>query len=120
MVRFLVEEEGLDVNRIDTEGQLPKNWGTPVTYAAKGKGGEDVVRYLLAKGADPRVMDCWGNHNALSLAEFYGNKDVVRVLMEWRKGEEKSEGRWRINRRGRDWSLQQSSHPLAHSPKYTT
>lgn len=42
-------------------------------------------------------MDCWGNHNALSLAEFYGNKDVVRVLMEWRKGEEKCEGRWRIN-----------------------
>lgn len=120
MIRFLVEEEGLDVNRIDTEGRLPKHWGTPVTYAAKGKGGDDVVRYLLAKGADPRVMDCWGNHNALSLAEFYGNKDVVRVLMEWRKGEEKSEGRWRINRRGRDWSLQQSSHPLAHSPKYTT
>ena len=120
MVKFLVEEEGLDVNKIDTDRQLPNHWGTPVAYAAKGKGGEDVVRYLLAKGADPRVMDCWGNHNALSLAEFYGNKDVARVLREWRMGEEKSEGRWRINQRGRDWSLQQSSHPLAHSPKYTS
>lgn len=93
MVRFLVEEEGIDVNKRDTEGQLPNHWGKPVTYAAKGKGGEDVVRYLLAKGADPRVMDCWGIHNALSLAKFYGNKDVMRVLMEWRKGEETSEGR---------------------------
>lgn len=111
MVKFLVEEEGLDVNTIDTDRQLPNHWGTPVAYAAKGKGGEDVVRYLLAKGADPRVMDCWGNHNALSLAEFYGNKDVARVLREWRMGEEKSEGRWRINQHGRDWSLQQSSIP---------
>lgn len=92
MVRFLVEQEGLDGNRRDTEGQLPNHWGTPVMYAAKGKGGEDVVRYLLAKGADPRVMDCWGIHNSLSLAKFCGNQDVVRVLMEWRKDEEKSEG----------------------------
>lgn len=41
----------MDVNRIDTDARLPKHWGTPVTYAAKGKGGEDMVRYLLAKGA---------------------------------------------------------------------
>jgi len=120
MVKFLVEEKRLDINRIDTDVQLPNHWGTPVEYASKGKFGEELVRFLLAKGADPRVMDCWGNHDALSLAEFYENKDVARVLREWRKGEERSEGRWRINRRGSDWSLQQSSHSLAHSPKYTT
>ncbi|MCJ1267213.1 hypothetical protein MMC22_007098 [Lobaria immixta] len=88
ILRFLVEEERLDVNRIDTDGQLPNHWGTPIAYAAKGKGGEDVVRYLLAMGADPRAKDCWGNHDALSLAEFYGNEDVVRVLRESTKGKE--------------------------------
>ena len=89
MLRFLVEEGRLDVNRIDTDGQLPNHWGTPLAYAAKGKGGEDVVRYLLAKGADPSVKDCWGNHDAISLAEFYGNEDVARVLRESTMGEEK-------------------------------
>lgn len=88
ILRFLVEEERLDVNKIDTDGQLPNHWGTPIAYAAKGKGGEDVVRYLLAKGADPRVKDCWGNHDALSLAELYGNEDVARVLRESTKAEE--------------------------------
>ena len=80
MLRFLVEEERLDVNRLDTDGQLPNHWGTPVAYAAKGKGGEDAIRYLLARGADPSVSDCWGSHDALSLAKFYGNEDVARVL----------------------------------------
>lgn len=89
MLRFLVEEGRLDVNRIDSDGQLPNHWGTPLAYAAKGKGGEDVVRYLLAKGADPSVKDCWGNHNAISLAEFYGNEDVARVLRDSTMGEEK-------------------------------
>lgn len=88
ILRFLVEKERLDVNRIDTDEQLPNHWGTPIAYAAKGKGGEDVIRYLLAKGADPRVKDCWGNHDALSLAELYGNEDVVRVLRESTKAEE--------------------------------
>lgn len=89
MLRFLVEEKGLDFNRTDTDGQLPNHWGTPVAYAAKGKGGEDVIRYLLATGADPSVKDCWGNHDALSLAKFYRNEDVARVLKELTKGEEK-------------------------------
>ncbi|MCJ1260738.1 hypothetical protein MMC22_000600 [Lobaria immixta] len=88
ILRFLVEEERLDVNRMDTDGQLPNHWGTPVAYAAKGKGGEDVVRYLLAKGAEPRVKDCWGDHDALSLAELYGNEDVARVLRDWIEREE--------------------------------
>lgn len=90
ILRFLVEEERLDVNEIDTDRQLPNHWGTPVAYAAKGKGGEDVVRYLLARGADPRVKNCWGDHDALSLAEFYGNREVARILRESTKVEEGS------------------------------
>lgn len=88
MLRFLFEEERLDVNQMDTDGQLPNHWGTPVAYAAKGKGGEDVVTWLLERGADPTVKDCWGSHDALSLAEFYGNEGVAWVLRESVKGEE--------------------------------
>lgn len=73
-------------NRIDTGWRLPNHWGTPVAYAAKGKDGEDVVRYLLGRGADPTVKDCWGNHDALSLAGFYGNEDLALVLRESTKG----------------------------------
>ncbi|MCJ1268400.1 hypothetical protein MMC22_008288 [Lobaria immixta] len=82
LLRFLVEDVQLDVNRMDTDGQMPDHWGTPIAYAAKGKSGENVVRYLLAKGADPRVKDCWGIHDALSLAELCGNKKVAQVLRE--------------------------------------
>ena len=82
LLRFLVEEVRLDVNRMDTDGQMPDHWGTPIAYAAKAKSGENVVRYLLAKGADPRVKDCWGIHDALSLAEGYENEKVAQVLRE--------------------------------------
>lgn len=49
-----------------------------------------MVRYLLlAKGADPSVKDCWGNHDAIILAEFYSNEDVARVLRVSTMGERK-------------------------------
>lgn len=80
MLRYLVKEERLDVN---TEGRLPNHWGTPIAYAAMGQDGEDAVQYLLAKGAEPTVKDFWGNHDAIVLAKFYGDKDVVRVLKVW-------------------------------------
>ncbi|MCJ1465298.1 hypothetical protein MMC07_003915 [Pseudocyphellaria aurata] len=82
MVRFLVEEERLDVNQMDTDKQLENHWGTPIAYAAKESGGEDVVRYLLKKGADPTIKDCMGDHNALSLADFYKNYGVGQALRE--------------------------------------
>lgn len=80
MLRYLVEEERLDFNRIDMEVQLPNHWGTAIAYAAMGQDGEDAVQYLLAKGAEPTVKDCWGNHDALALVKFYGNKDMICVL----------------------------------------
>ena len=91
MLRFLVEEERLEVNQMDTDGQLPNHWGTPIAYAAKGRGGEDVVTWLLDRGADPTVKDCWGDHDALSLAETYGNKEVARVLRESVEGRERTD-----------------------------
>lgn len=55
MLRFLVEEAWLDVNRMDTDGLLANHWGPPIASVEKGAGGEDAVRYLLARGADPRL-----------------------------------------------------------------
>ena len=54
-VEVLVEEEWLDVNRMDIDVLLANHWGPPIAHADKGKGGEDAVRYLLARGADPRL-----------------------------------------------------------------
>lgn len=54
IVRYLVEEKGVDVNQMDVpEGeQRPNNWGVPMAYAVpaqntEGDGGEGVVRWLL-------------------------------------------------------------------------
>ena len=52
-VRYLVDGLGLNVNALDTEGQMPSHWGTPLCYAACSSScGEEVVRFLLDRGAD--------------------------------------------------------------------
>lgn len=56
--------------------------GTPIASAAKEKGGEDVVRSLLLKGANP---------------ERWGNEDVARVLRESTKKEERGLGELTVN-----------------------
>ncbi len=90
MLRFLVEEERLNVNQMDTDEQLPNHWGTPIAYAAKGKDGVNVVTWLLERGADPTIKDCWGIHDALSLAKRFGNEEVAQVLRESMKGTERA------------------------------
>ena len=82
MLEYLVEKEQLDVNKLDTDGQLPNHWGTPLAYAAKERHGADVVRWLLEKGADPKIKECFGHHDALSYAELYGNEEVAQVLRQ--------------------------------------
>lgn len=70
MVKYLVDELGLDNNALDTETQDFNHWETLLCYAARiAHGGEEVVRFLLGRGADPYVKDCWGVHDAFSLAE---------------------------------------------------
>ena len=71
MVKYLVDDLGLDVNALDTEGRLPNHWGTPLSYAinAGGDGTEVVVRFLLDRGADPSIKDRWGLIDALGLAD---------------------------------------------------
>jgi ankyrin repeat protein len=52
-VRYLVEEHGADVN-------LPDSWGyTPLFYAA-GAHANDLIEYLVSKGADVTAMSVLG------------------------------------------------------------
>ena len=48
-VRFLVEELGADVNARDHNGY------TPIHHAA-ARGDNDLIRYLVSKGADPKAL----------------------------------------------------------------
>ena len=66
-VRYLIEEEGCDVNALDVEegNQFPNHWGTPMAYAAHvSHGGEEgsgreVVRYLLEVSHRAWVFQCF-------------------------------------------------------------
>ena len=52
-VKYLVEEHGLDVN-------LPDSWGyTPLFYAS-GAAANDLIEYLVSKGADVNAMSVLG------------------------------------------------------------
>ena len=52
-VRYLVEELGADVN-------LPDSWGyTPLHYASV-RGGNDLIEYLVSKGADVKAVSRLG------------------------------------------------------------
>lgn len=86
MVKYLVDDVGLDVNALDTDEPIPDHWGTPLCYAARWhQDHEDVVRFLLERGADPSIKDVYGNHNAFSRAKFSKNHGVEQVLTEWRE-----------------------------------
>lgn len=86
IVKYLVEDLGIDVNQMDTNEAVHDRWGTPLCYAAKGypyEGGKVVTQYLLEKGADPYTKDIYGNHNAFTLAAG-SNKVVSEVLEQWK------------------------------------
>lgn len=91
MVKYLMDDLGIDVNTMDTDGQMPDHWGTPLCYAARAEcGGEDVVRFLLDRGADPFIKDCWGIHDAFGVAENSRNAEISELLRAWtmQKGQE--------------------------------
>jgi ankyrin repeat protein len=58
------------------------HWGaevTPLHLAILG-GHPEVVRVLLAAGADPSIRDTQHKANAIEWAEFFGHKEIVRIL----------------------------------------
>lgn len=83
MVKYLVDELGLDVNAMDCEGKWPNHWGTPLCYACRCDNGGEVVRFLLDRGADPSIKDCWGMHNALDIAGKEKDGQVSELLRAW-------------------------------------
>jgi ankyrin repeat protein len=56
-VRYLVEELGADVNAADHEGNTP-------LHNAAARGDVEMIKYLMAKGADPLVINREGNSTA--------------------------------------------------------
>ena len=70
MVRFLVEDEGLDVNGSDQPSpkhNLPQHFGKPLAYVMHFQDSDprEVVWYLLDHGADPteQLEGSWGHIN---------------------------------------------------------
>ena len=82
MLEYLVIEERLDVNRLDTDDRLAGHPGTPIMYAIDGEGGAGVVSWLLMHGANPKTKNSDG-HDVLDLAERRGNEEVKSVLRQW-------------------------------------
>ncbi|KAL8814608.1 MAG: hypothetical protein Q9191_008535 [Dirinaria sp. TL-2023a] len=91
IVKYLIDEKGVDVNQMDVPdgAQYSNHWGVPITYVARGgvpdeeDGEVEVVRWLLEKGANPHIKDCWDLSDAVGAAKHYGNHKVLRVLREW-------------------------------------
>ena len=52
---------------------------TPLHLAVLG-GHPEVVRVLLAVGADPSIRDTQHKANAIEWAEFFRHKEIVRIL----------------------------------------
>ena len=74
VIAFLVEECGANVNYRNDEGITP-------LAAAVREGYRDIVKYLLAKGADPNLnAPDWAK--PLSLAEHRGHAGVARLLRQ--------------------------------------
>ena len=68
MVKYLVNELGLDVNAIDCEGPWPNHWVSPICYTCHGDEGGEAVRFQLDRGADPSIKDYLGIHDAFAIA----------------------------------------------------
>jgi ankyrin repeat protein len=56
-VQYLVEELGADVNARDADGFSPLHW-------AASRGDNDVIRYLVSKGADATAVSRRGHTTA--------------------------------------------------------
>lgn len=85
MLEYMINEEGLDINQLDADESLADHSGTPIMYAINENGGANVVKWLLERGANPRIKSFSFDADALGLAESRGNKEVQDVLREYLK-----------------------------------
>lgn len=91
MVEYLVDVLKLDVNEMDihalgSEESMPNFWGTPICYAARNPtDGDEVVKFLLERGADPYIKEAMDDYNdAFGYAKQEGNIKVAKVLEDWK------------------------------------
>jgi len=75
-VKALVEEGQADVNAARTQ----KKGRTALMHVAKKRRPEDMLRYLLRMGADPRIRDKDDNVDALTLATSKRHHYLVNAL----------------------------------------
>ncbi len=75
LVRYLVEEKGFDVNTTRRKSGV-----TPLMIASS-YGLEEIVAFLLERGADPEVLDAFGM-SALDYTERLGKKRMHAFLKE--------------------------------------
>ena len=99
VVLYLLEK-GADINQMGVEDpQPPLDWvgcfdnvGTPVQRAvAGGKAGEEMVRVLVAKGADLKMRDRRGR-SVMELARKEGNVRMMELLRELGAEDEREQG----------------------------
>ncbi|KAJ3579153.1 hypothetical protein NPX13_g1413 [Xylaria arbuscula] len=90
MLHYLIDQRQLSVNSMDTDiypdGIYLGNtfWGTPICYAARRKGGAQVVRWLLKKGADPTLKGTCTDMDAIDCAREAKCHGIVAILEDWR------------------------------------
>ncbi|KAF4428872.1 hypothetical protein FACUT_9329 [Fusarium acutatum] len=86
MLLFLVDEMKLDINAMDSSVPYRAyHWGTPLCYAAVKEKGPHVVRWLLEKGAQPKVETAKNVVDAEMLAKLTACTENARILREWRQ-----------------------------------
>lgn len=70
LVEYLVEEIGVDVNCIDSNG-----W-RPIHFACWGSVSVEIIEYLIANGADPNVR----TYNGKLPSDLTGNVKILQLL----------------------------------------
>ncbi|KAF5979293.1 hypothetical protein FCOIX_5349 [Fusarium coicis] len=86
MLVFLVDEMKPDINAMDSSVPYRAyHWGTPLCYAAVKEKGVHVVRWLLEKGAQPKVETAQNVADAEMLAKLTGCTNNEKILRGWKQ-----------------------------------
>ena len=80
MVEFLIDDQALDINRLDVPTKRGGCIGTPLHYALRWpEGAEGVASLLLDRGADPRAVNQCGL-DVIDEAERYGYTGLLEMF----------------------------------------
>jgi len=87
MVVHLVDVLQVSPNALDQPAgwSLGNHWGTPLCYVALNSGFDcsEVVKFLLQRGADPRLVLDPAGWNAMDLAERFGNQRFLETVKDF-------------------------------------